>query len=136
MGINVRYTRPKEKPQMNPIWRGVGCILAVVAPLVSFGLTILAIPPLLSTGLVPLELLNPIRFPDWVFNVPVLTDIAAFLGGINSLGLGIITFIVILILLTGIFSLIYVSIIQVIGPPRYSEIDAPPTRHKTKRYTR
>ena len=121
---------------MNPIWRGVGCILAVVAPLVSFGLTILAIPPLLSTGLVPLELLNPIRFPDWVFNVPVLTDIAAFLGGINYLGLGIITFIVILILLTGIFSLIYVSIIQVIGPPRYSEIDAPPTRHKTKRYTR
>jgi uncharacterized membrane protein len=136
MGQYTKYKPLKEKPGMNPIWRGIGCVLLVVAPLVSYALTRLVAPLVEATGYVPLELLGYIHLPDWVYKVPVLRSIASLIGGINNLGLGIVVFIVIMVLLTGIFSLIYVAVLQTIGPPRYGEMDAPPSKHKAKRYKR
>jgi hypothetical protein len=136
MGLYTKYKPLKVKPGTNPIWRGVGCILLAIAPVVGYGLTILVAPLLEATGYVPLELLGYIHFPDWIFKVPVLNGIAGFIGGINNLGLGIVVFIVIMVLLTGIFSLIFVALLQVISPPRYGEMDAPPSTYKAKRYKR
>jgi hypothetical protein len=121
---------------MSPIWRGVGCILLVVDPLITYALTTIVAPLLIKTGYVPHQLLGHISFPAWGYRLPVLRDIVSFVGRINNLGLGIMVFITILVLLTGIFSLIYVVILQVIGPPRYSELDAPPPKHKVKAYKR
>ena len=137
MGRNTRqhYER-KEKPPQNPLWRGVGCIIMVALPLITYGLTLLAIPPVLATGLVPLELLRNINFSAWVFRVRGLSDIAIFLRGISTPWLGVLLFVVILILLSGLASLVYVAVLQTIGPPRYSEKDAPPSTHKAKPYWR
>ena len=126
----------KEKPQANPLWRGYGCIVMVALPLITFGLTVLSMAPLVATGLIPTQLLGYVNFPAWVFRTPGLSDVAIFIRGINNLWLGVILFFIILLLLTGISSLIYVSVLQVIGPPRYSEIDAPPTSYKAKVYKR
>ena len=135
-----RYSRSqyerKNKPQQNPLWRGVGCIIMVVLPLLSFGLTLLAIPPVAATGLVPLAMLGQINFPAWVFRTTGLSEIAGFIHGINSLGLGILLFFIILILLSGISSVVYTAVLQVMGPPRYSEKDAPPSTYKAKPYKR
>jgi hypothetical protein len=131
----TQYVR-KEKPQANPLWRGVGCIIMVALPMVTFGLTLLSMPPLIATGLVPLQLEGFVNFPAWVFKVRSLSDVAGFIRGIDNLWLGIIVFFVIMLLLSGIFSLIYVAVLQVIGPPRYSEKDAPPSREKAKPYRR
>jgi len=86
--------------------------------------------------LVPFQLLEQVNFPAWVFRIPSLSDVAIFIRGLNDLWLGVIVFFIILLLLTGISSLIYVSVLQVIGPPRYSEKDAPPTGYKAKTYKR
>jgi hypothetical protein len=126
----------KDKPQGNPLWRGVGCIIMMGLPLITFGLTILAMPPLIATGLVPLQLMGEVIFPVWVFKAPGISDIANFIGSINNLWLGLAVFFIILLLLSGISSLIYVSVLQVVGPPRYSEKDAPPSTHKAKAYKR
>ena len=137
MGNYNRYQfERKEKSGQNPIWRGIGCILMVALPLVTFGLTLFAIPPVLATGLVPFQLMGHVNFPAWVFRVGVLSDIAIFVRGINNLWLGVFLFFVILILVSGFSSLIYVSVLQVIGPPRYSEKDAPPSTYKAKPYKR
>jgi len=137
MGRNNKFQNEgKGKPEANPLWRGVGCISMVVLPLITFELTLLSIPPLVVTGLVPFQLLGQVNFPAWVFRTPGLSDVAIFIRGINNLWLGVILFFIILLLLTGISSLIYVSVLQVIGPPRYSEIDAPPTAYKAKVYKR
>jgi uncharacterized membrane protein len=136
MGMAVKRQPIKEKPQMNPIWRGIGCILLVILPLISYALTVMLIPILLETGYVPFEIMGHVNFPAWAYRLPVLSGLASFIGGINNLYLGIIVFIVVLVLLTGIFSLIYVALLQVLGPPRYSEIDAPPSKHKAKVYRR
>jgi len=126
----------KEKPAPNPLWRGFGCIIMVALPLVTFGLTLLAMPLLIATGDVPYQLLGYINFSAWVFKVPGLSDVAIFLRGIDNLWLGLSVFFVILILLTGAFSFIYVAVMQFIGPPRYSEKDAPPPKYKAKPYKR
>ena len=135
-----RYSRNqyerKERPQQNPIWRGVGCIIMIVVPLITFGLTVIAIPPVAATGLVPFQLLGHINFPSWVFRTNGLSDIAIFLRGIDNLWLGILLFFVILLLISGVSSVIYTAVLQVIGPPRYSEKDAPPSTHKAKPYRR
>ena len=131
----TQYVR-KEKPQGNPLWRGVGCIIMVGLPLITFGLTILSMAPLVASGLMPMQLLGYINFPAWVFKVRGLSDAAIFIRGIDNLYLGLIVFFIILILISGIASLIYVSVLQVIGPPRYSEKDAPPSTHKAKPYRR
>jgi hypothetical protein len=136
MGYNKFKYERKDGPKMNPLWRGVGCIIMAALPLITYGLTALATPPIADTGLVPLSLLGYVNFPAWVFRTPGLSDVAIFIRGINNLWLGLILFLIILILITGIASLIYVSVLQVIGPPRYSEKDAPPTGYKAKAYKR
>jgi ABC-type Na+ efflux pump permease subunit len=133
---NKFETGKSAKKAMNPIWRGIGCILIVLVPLISLGLTAILTPLLTTTGYVPRELMGHVIFPDWVSKVPILSAIAAFIASINNLWLSLIIFIVILVILTGISSLIYVSVLQVIGPPRYSETDAPPSKYKAKEYKR
>ena len=86
--------------------------------------------------MVPYQLLGHVNFPVWVFRTPVLSSIAIFIRSINNLWLGVIVFVVILVLISGISSVIYVSVLQVIGPPRYTEKDAPPTGYKPKVYKR
>ena len=108
----------------------------IVVPLITFGLTVIAIPPVAATGLVPFQLLGHINFPAWVFRTTGLSDIAIFLRGIDNLWLGILLFFVILLLISGVSSVIYTAVLQVIGPPRYSEKDAPPSTHKAKPYRR
>lgn len=128
--------QPKERHAINPVWRGIGCILIVIVPVISFALTVILSPFVIGTGYVPVDLLGHVKFPDWVYRAPFIGGISGFIASINNLWLGVVVFFVVLLLLTGIFSLVYVTILQFIGPPRYSEMDAPPSRHKTKAYKR
>ncbi len=131
------YTRisPKKR-EPNPLWRGIGCILMFLLPVATFGLTFVFTPIVAATGLIPWQLLGYIKFPDWSLRAPVLGSITGFIGGINNLWLSILLFIAILVLLLGIFSLLYTVVMQVIGPPRYTDVDARPTKYKAKKYTR
>jgi hypothetical protein len=137
MGKYAKYQRKSQKkPEGNPIWRGVGCVLIVVVPLISYGLMIILTPMIKATNLVPYELLGRVTFPDWALRAPVLSDLTFFIGGINDLWLKVLAFFVILLLLTTISSLIYTMVFQLIGPPRYTDTDAPPAKYKAKVYRR
>ena len=133
---NIIHVREKRKKGINPIWRGLGCIAMFLLPVASFGLTLVFSPLISASGLAPMELLGYIKFPLWMYKWGVSADIANFFGGIKDLGLNLIVFFVILIIISGIASLIYVAVMQVIGPPRYSEKDAPPSAYKPKVYKR
>jgi hypothetical protein len=133
---NKFETGKSEKKPMNPVWRGIGCLLIVLIPLITLGLTAIATPVIITTGYVPHELMGHVIFPDWVLKVPILSAIAVFIASINNLWLSLTIFIVILVILTGVSSLIYVAVLQVMGPPRYGEKDAPPSRYKAKEYKR
>ena len=132
-----KYERKSEpKRGTNPLWRGVGCILFVVVPLISYGLMTVILPLLLASGYVPFEIMGRIMFPAWSLRIPFLSSIISSIGGIDYPWLKLIAFVVILLLLMTLSSLAYSMVSQLIGPPRYSDKDAPPSRHKAKAYKR
>jgi hypothetical protein len=130
------HQKSAAKKELNPIWRGIGCILIIVVPLVAYWLVILTVPLIINTGKVPYQLLGFVRFPDWAYRVPVIAAVASYIGSINNLWLNIIAFIVIVLLLTGVASLLYSMLYALVGPARYTEVDAPPAKYKVKKYTR
>jgi len=124
------------KKGLHPIWRGIGCILIIVVPLLAFGLMLVFVPPIIATGKVPHQLLGHIQFPEWVSRYRMLSGTATFIHSINNLGVNIVTFFVMLLILTGVASLLYSMIYSVVGPARYTQLDAPPSKYKAKKYTR
>jgi hypothetical protein len=137
MGKYAKYQRKSvEKRGMNPIWRGIGCILIIIVPLMAFGLMVVFTPSIISTGKVPYQLLGHVHFPDWAFKLRITADIASYISSIDNLWMNIITFFVMLLILTAVTSLLYSMIYTLVGPARYSAQDAPPPKYKGKKYTR
>jgi len=125
-----------EKKGMNPLWRGIGCILIVIVPLMAYGLMLVFVPPLIATGKVPNQLLGYVQFPDWAYKFRAVAGIAGFIGSINNLWMNILTWFVMLLILIAVASLLYSMIYSLVGPARYSELDAPPAKYKAKVYKR
>ncbi len=137
MAKYAKYQRkPIPKPEQNPIWRGIGCLLIIIVPIMAYALMMVTLQPLIGSGIVPEELRGYAQFPPWALTTPVIRNIAFFLGGINDLYLKLTSFFVILVLMTALSSLAYTMIFQVIGPPRYSSMDAPPPPGTPKRSKR
>jgi len=121
---------------MNPLWRGIGCLLIAIVPLLSFWLMIHFVPLIIATGKVPYQLLGHVYFPDWAFKIKMTADIASYISSFNNLWISIITFFVMVLLLTTVSSLLYSILYTLVGPARYSALDAPPSKYKAKKYTR
>jgi hypothetical protein len=128
--------KQEAKAGPNPIWRGIGCILIVVVPVIAYLLTALFLQDVINTGYVPPELLSSITFPPWVFKVPILDVAAAWLGNIPALGLKLILFFMIVLVLGAVSSLLYTAIQDLAGKSRYTDKDAPPSNHRGKAYKR
>lgn len=135
-----KYSNYQRKPQlrkaMNPIWRGIGCLLMLIVPAMSYGLGYVFLQEAKRRGLVPLGLLGHFQFPDWVWATPTLYTIARFLSSFQDVWAKLIFFFAILFILSGLVSLIYSMIYQFVGPARYTDVDAPPAKRKTKEYKR
>ncbi|MCJ7585537.1 MAG: hypothetical protein MUO30_12315 [Anaerolineales bacterium] len=139
MGKYSKYTRqqPPRSREAHPIWRGIGCILILIVPLLSFAGAALLVNYGLSQGWpIPSEWLGYIKFPDWVWKIPFLTSIAGPIANYNNLKAVLAFFVVVLALLMGVYSTLYAIIYRGLGPPRYSAVDAPPSGHRPKRYKR
>jgi hypothetical protein len=129
-------SKPMEKKELNPIWRGIGCILIVVVPLLSYGLMLLSVPAIIATGKVPPQLMGQVNFPDWAYRTLVISGFTIFIHSLHNLWLNLIVFFVMALILTAIASLLYSMLYSLIGPARYTEVDAPPSKYKARKYTR
>lgn len=131
-----KYRRKSPpKKEISPLWRGIGCILMLIVPVISYGIAYVFLQEAKTLGWVPPELLGRIKFPDWMYGVPFLDTIARFFGSLKDLWAMLIFFFVTLFILSGLISLVYSALYQLVGPPRYNELDAPPTR-RGKEYKR
>ncbi|MCX7609436.1 MAG: hypothetical protein N2049_09500 [Anaerolineales bacterium] len=121
---------------MSPLWRGIGCLLMIVVPLLSYLIGQVLLQEAKKRAFVPEYLLAPIRLPNWAWGLPVLGEIARFLYSLKEPGATLVFFLITLLILSSLISLIYSSLYQTFGPPRYGELDAPPPKIKTKEYKR
>jgi len=121
-----KYKRStRDRPwQVHPIWRGIGCILFIISPVIAYSASHILIQMNAKNDWVniPSDLSKTIRIPIPGFGLAVPNLYAKI----------IITF-VILLLASGLLMIIYTLLYQIFGPSRYGPLDAKPIRKKSKR---
>ena len=112
-----RYSRPyihpaaKPRPwQIHPIWRGIGCLMLILLPIISFSGGVLLVRENFQQRWVPV----PGEFLQFII-VPVIgrvyyADLAASA--------------MLLILGFGVLTVLYAFVYRLFGPPRYGPLDA------------
>jgi hypothetical protein len=130
-----RAVRPEER-QVAPIWRGIGCIMILVIPVISYMLAALTVRWALAQDMpVPYQLIgNPVLPP--VLYQTGLAPIADFIASQENLYAILLVAVLYTVIIGGIISLVYALIYKVVGPPRYGPLDAPTPNIKVQRYKR
>jgi hypothetical protein len=138
MGKYQRNVREKQtKKTLHPIWRGIGCLLIVIIPVLSYAIALLTLPLFYESGLVPNALRGTMQVPTWMWYSPIVAGfIQTVIGQPNLKALLVLAFVYILAM-GGLMSVFYAIIYRRLGPSRYGPKDAPPIQvKKVKKYTR
>jgi hypothetical protein len=117
----------EEKSAIHPIWRGIGCILAVIIPLMAFAAAAILMDANAQRGW--------IEIPRDLERLPDLTRLAGSLPDwiIVDFYAKLLVAVAITLLLFGILTMIYSLVYRMGGGYRPSPVDAPPIKKKTKR---
>jgi hypothetical protein len=96
----------------HPLWRGIGCILIIVVPIISFAAARLIVQANNDQQWVkiPSELAGSINLP--VLSTVYFIEIALTL--------------IFIIIGFGILTVVYAFLYRLFGPPRYGPLDVPP----------
>ena len=123
MGRYRSYTRQavKERPwDVHPIWRGIGCVLLILIPIMAYAGAVVLIRENIENNWVslPRELTVSYVIPYLGFRIN-FADIAAT--------------ILLMFIGFGVLVVIYAFIYSLIGPPRYGPLDSPPIKRKPRK---
>ena len=131
----VKRAEPRATgPQ--PIWRGIGCLLMVLVPILSYAAAEVTMPFFRDQGLVPRELLSTPQTPDWMRIAPVVAQTYHFLFGRPGILATLLLTVIYILFIGGVLSVFYAFMYQLTAPSRYGPMDAPPPRVKVKKYKR
>ena len=122
MGKYDKYnpqTHMAETPwKIHPIWRGIGCLLILIIPIMAIAGAILVVQENARRRWVPI----PAELSQSI-DLPLFGTVDSFLAVIIvALLLALIGF--------GAVTIIYSIVYSLIGPPRYGPQDAPPIYNK------
>ena len=127
----------KMRKEPHPIWRGIGCFLILIVPVISYALSFLVINMLETAGYpMPLGLGGYPAMPDLLFRVPGLVGILSWIEGRYNLYAYLALTLAMILVVAGVFSFFYALMYRMVGPPRYTRLDAPPTNVKVRKYRR
>ncbi|GAB4546682.1 MAG: hypothetical protein Fur002_21970 [Anaerolineales bacterium] len=138
MGKHVRQVReaPIEKDYTKSLaWRALGLALMLLTPAISILAAIVTLDTPLAYYL-PYELFGYPNLPPVLFSTDGLATIFSPIANTENLYAIIFVSVIYMILLGGIVSLIYAIVYRVVNPRKYGPFDAPPPKHKAKKYTR
>jgi hypothetical protein len=132
----LRQVQPPKRPwKVHPIWRGIGCFLALIGPILA----------LAAAHLLALELNRVFPLPGELLRSRTLAvppDVTYFIG-IAPIGISIAHWYADLILAGllllmgfGVIMVIYAVIYGMMGPSRYGPMDSPPVRSSVKKKRR
>lgn len=126
-----------EAPQIHAIWRGIGCLLALIIPAISWVLAAFTMQYALDSGLpVPYQLVGYPVMPQVLWKVPYMPPVLTFIQGQPNLYGVIVLWVIYMLILGGIMSFAYAFTYRFVGPPRYGPLDAPPPKISIQRYKR
>lgn len=105
-------------PKVHPIWRGVGFVFMILAPIIGYAASELILAENQKAGWfsIPQNLIVQWQDPNILVKLIIMVFIA--------------------LVLYALFTLIYFIIMRVAAPSRYGPYDVPPARYKGKPYKR
>jgi len=140
MGKYTTYQKTPPKPRnlgVHPVMRGIGCIMMIVVPLLSYGIALFLIDYGIRNGWpLPSSWLQPPNIHPLLLRLRGLDPVWNFLLRQDNLVAILVFTIGITIVIGGLMSVLYGYIYSLFGPPQYGPQDAPPIRVKVKRYKR
>jgi hypothetical protein len=139
MGKYNSFQKKQDLPrnEIHPVWRGIGFIIMLLTPIISWAATMV----LLDLGKSQkwsfmYGLAGTVRFPEIFYTTPVVQTAANYLSTVPYLAAIVLFFIAFFVLFSGVFAFLNAVLYRIVGPPRYTRLDEPAPRVKTKRYTR
>ena len=139
MGKHTTFERkmPRRSNEPHPIWRGIGCIIWAILPVLSYGLSALTIGYAIKKGIqFPQELTGYPVMPGILFRVPGLVVVLNWIQSQYNLYLILLVAFFFVVMLAGSIAIFYAFLYRASAPPRYSGVDAPPVNIKVKKYRR
>ena len=140
MGKYTSVTRQKEPAKItgvHPIMKGLGCLMFVIVPVISYGVAVILVKLGIARGWpLPPEWLGPPVFNPLLWKVAGLIPILNFLSFQTNLIANLVIAAAITITIGGVMAILFGYIYKMFGPPQYGPLDAPPIRVKVKRYKR
>ena len=111
--------------------------MMILVPVISIAAGYEFINLALAKGyVVPYQLLGTPRFPDLFYQSSGMRILMAPIAAIKNFYAYALASILFMILLGGIMSFAYAIVYRMVGPARYSALDAPPPNVKAKSYKR
>jgi hypothetical protein len=124
-----------ERPwEVHPIWRGIGCLLIIMMPIIAWACAELFMQNQQIFTL-PVSWYRPLAIPltQWQPLNVILSGIDSLFSSLQfTLGTISLT-LVFLFLGYGLLTLIYAVVYRIFGPPRYTQVDAKPIIVSRKR---
>ncbi len=140
MGKYKSSATRREKPvSQGPhfIWRGLGCLMMIIIPVISFASAFELVKYGLANGWpIPYQLLGTPKLPEIFYKVDALWLIFGRLTGIQHLYAYAAIGFLVMIMISGVISVIYAAAYRVLGPSRWGPMDMPPPKFRPKKYTR
>ena len=127
--------RKPEEP--HAIWRGIGCVLMIIVPILSMAIGTEIVKYALAKKIpIPYEFLGKASLPGIIYKSTVLRSIFLPLTEIQNLYANLIAGIICLVLLSSLISLGYAVAYRIANPYRYGPTDAPPPKRKVAKKSR
>lgn len=140
MGRYTSYQKQQarvQRGQVHPVMRGIGCILFVIVPILSYGVAVLLVNYGVKSGWpIPPNWLGFPTIPPLLWRLGGLQTVLTFIQAQNNLTANLVFAIAMVVVIFGVLSMIYGFMFKLLGPPQYGPTDAPPPRIKVKRYKR
>ena len=134
---SYRKAAPPKSYEPHPVWRGIGCFIMLILPILSYIISVLTVDYGLKQGVrLPDGLGGYPVMPDVLFKIPGLVGLLVWIQGQPNLYAYLLVTFFVLVLLAGTLALVYAIMYRVTGPSPYSEFDAPPQNIKVKKYRR
>ncbi len=137
---NYRFTDDSnDKKQLPVVQRGIGCTLIILLPIFSYvaAIELLGIPDVRRFFYrISPALFGAPNIPSLFWEVKAIKPFLRIVSSWTNLEANLLLGVVILILLSGIFTVIYSFAYRAVAPSRYGGHDAPPSKHKPKKYSR
>lgn len=119
------------------LWRGIGCVMMLVIPVMSAAIAYEVINYGLNNNWpIPFQLLGTPRYPDLFYRSSGMMIILSPITAIRHFYAYAVGTLIFMILIGGVMSLIYAYVYRMVGPAQYGPLDAPPPNIKIKRYKR